>query len=363
MKKSLILLGVVLVAGGAWAETAMYSGTGDIGTLVWWTTPAPAANITPGASGYTVEVSSSGGTPIGNLTTDTGAMLQITDGADWELVADWVPGDPENTYDGTADNYFYIGADTSGTVNVAKIRFGCEWKDPGTGTKEWVARSQVGTVDTRRGDTLTSFSVRVGRHQAASNITCDYKYNGGDWLPMEISSGGYSYPLYPSINDGGPDIITFKVRGSGASNLVISITGDNVPAVNQGGGEGEGEPFSGRVVSENPMGWYEEGDPLALSVSVTGAVPPITSYQWKLDGGDILDATLSTYGKEHVSEADEGAYTCVVSDSSPGKAEMTVGPFIVSVFPFGALPVAGAIGLALLAGAAMLAARSRIRRK
>jgi hypothetical protein len=123
-----------------------------------------------------------------------------------------------------------------------------------------------------------------------------------------------------------------------------------------------GELFSGFLVSQNPMGWYEEGSPLALSVRLTGAVLPIMSYQWMLNGGDILDATLSTYGKDHVSDADEGAYTCAVTDSSPGKAMITVGPFVVSVFPAGSLPIAGIAGLGLAAACVIAGAIAVLRR-
>ena len=125
---------------------------------------------------------------------------------------------------------------------------------------------------------------------------------------------------------------------------------------------GEGELFSGFLVSQNPMGWYEEGSPLALSVRLTGAVLPIMSYQWMLNGGDILDATLSTYGKDHVSDADKGAYTCAVTDSGPGKAMIIVGPFVVSVFPPGSLPAAGIAGLGLAAACAIAGAVAVFRR-
>jgi PKD repeat protein len=106
--------------------------------------------------------------------------------------------------------------------------------------------------------------------------------------------------------------------------------------------------------------WLEEGDLLSLTAVVTGGTPPI-EYRWQKNGEDIVPpATTATYEKV-AAVGDSGAYTCVVNDDS--KAETVAGPYTVTVFAAGSLPVAGIVGLALLAGAAILGARSAFRKK
>jgi PKD repeat protein len=106
--------------------------------------------------------------------------------------------------------------------------------------------------------------------------------------------------------------------------------------------------------------WLEEGDLLSLTAVVTGQTGDVT-YRWQKDGEDIVPpATDATYEKV-AAIADSGEYTCVVNDES--KDETLAGPYTVTVFAAGSLPVAGIVGLALLAGAAILGARSAFRKK
>jgi PKD repeat protein len=123
----------------------------------------------------------------------------------------------------------------------------------------------------------------------------------------------------------------------------------------------EERQYRGTIESTNALGWYEEGDPLVLSADVVGAVGDL-SYQWQKNGEDITGATDATYdfGGSLTSD-NSGSYTCVVNDES--KAELILGPFVISVFPAGSLPVAGIVGLGLLLGASVFGARFVLKKK
>jgi len=114
------------------------------------------------------------------------------------------------------------------------------------------------------------------------------------------------------------------------------------------------------TISQAGSAWLEEGDTLSLTAVVIGQTGDVT-YLWQLNGGATpAPGTGATYEKD-AAIGDSGAYTCVVNDES--KAEIVAGPYAVTVFAAGSLPVAGVVGLALLAGAAILGARSAFRKK
>ncbi len=102
----------------------------------------------------------------------------------------------------------------------------------------------------------------------------------------------------------------------------------------------------------------EVGTNYTLSVAVTRGNEPIT-YQWRKDGADIAGATTPSYELVNLTEADTGGYTCVITDAI---TSVTTRSIFIRVWP-APLPVSGALGLGLLAGAFALAGATVIRSK
>lgn len=59
----------------------------------------------------------------------------------------------------------------------------------------------------------------------------------------------------------------------------------------------------------------EAGDPLTLVISASASDGGTISYQWQKDGSDIDGATGTSYSVPSASEADEGSYRCVVTNT------------------------------------------------
>ena len=108
----------------------------------------------------------------------------------------------------------------------------------------------------------------------------------------------------------------------------------------------------------------EEGDDLALS-AVPTEIDPI-GYQWTKDGEDLEGETDADLTVLDVTTDDSGVYTVVATTANGGDAplaEFESDDFLVMVFPLGEMPLAGGLGLGLLAGACALAGAVAIRRK
>lgn len=109
-------------------------------------------------------------------------------------------------------------------------------------------------------------------------------------------------------------------------------------------------------------GKYEVGATVNLRVVFIGMDGAGATFQWFKSGTPIGDATGSSLLFAPVTLADGGAYFCEVN--IPDKATVFVtDPTILTVLPEGSLPVAGGMGLALLAGACALAGAVGIRRR
>ena len=102
----------------------------------------------------------------------------------------------------------------------------------------------------------------------------------------------------------------------------------------------------------------EEGATLTLNTSVRNVTVSIT-YQWFKNGAPLAGQTGSSLVIPSVTAADAGSYT--VQIDVPEKAIYVSNPVIVQVFA--ELPVAGGLGLALVAGACALAGIAGMRRK
>jgi hypothetical protein len=91
-------------------------------------------------------------------------------------------------------------------------------------------------------------------------------------------------------------------------------------------------------------GWFEEGANINLEVAVTGTLGEVT-YQWLKDGEAIEGATDDSYVIESASDEDNGSYSCSVSDER--KTTKTTTPAYIKIYPVGALPATGFMGIAL----------------
>ncbi len=89
----------------------------------------------------------------------------------------------------------------------------------------------------------------------------------------------------------------------------------------------------------------EEGGSIDLRVEVKDLVAPI-SYQWTKNGEDIDGANANRLVIRDVTNADAGAYQCVVTDASKGIYASAV--VTVVIVPEGTIPVASGIGLAVI---------------
>ncbi len=74
----------------------------------------------------------------------------------------------------------------------------------------------------------------------------------------------------------------------------------------------------------------------------------------------MVDQTGSSLIINNITGADEGSYRVTVT---VGGGSATSAPFFVDVIPAGALPLAGGLGIAVLAGACAMAGGVVIRRK
>ena len=102
----------------------------------------------------------------------------------------------------------------------------------------------------------------------------------------------------------------------------------------------------------------EEGDTLRLGTSVRNVTGTV-NYRWFKNNEALTDQTGSSLVIPNVTAADAGSYT--VQIDVPEKAIYVSDPVIVQVFA--QLPVAGGLGLALVAGACALAGIAGMRRK
>lgn len=109
-------------------------------------------------------------------------------------------------------------------------------------------------------------------------------------------------------------------------------------------------------------GKYEVGATVNLRVAFVGMDGVGATYQWFKNGAPVADATGSSLVFAPVELTDAGTYSCEVN--IPDKATVFLtDPTVLTVLPEGSLPVAGGMGLALLAGACALAGAVGIRRR
>jgi acetyl esterase/lipase len=233
---------------------ATYQGRpGETGTLRWWSGNAsdPQYGLFEANTGGGFTVGCYRGVALGYLTVDGEQPLEIPDGNDYHIYADWdLPENPEAVSDpesgGPVPTYFYIGID-SGGIDYTKLRFGIEWKDLGHG-KEWVLRvqrdsDQISAVKANDGRKPAHIKLHVWKDRKGDTVVRpggaivrgQFSLDGGPWQDFLFSDKRTSnyYPVEGMGHDAGADRVTFKVRGLGTENLRrIRVEGLDVPGVN-----------------------------------------------------------------------------------------------------------------------------------
>jgi len=233
---------------------ATYQGMpGETGTLRWWSgnVSDPQYGLLEAKTGGGFTVGCYRGVALGYLTVDGEQPLEIPDGNDYRIYADWdLPENPEAVSDpesgAPVPTYFYVGID-SGGFDYTKLRFGVEWKDLGQG-KEWVLRvqrdsDQISAVKANDGKKPAHIKLHVWKdckgdtvvRPGGAIVRGQFSLDGGPWHDFLFSDKRASnyYPVEGMGHDAGADRVTFKVRGLGTENLrEVRVEGADVPGVN-----------------------------------------------------------------------------------------------------------------------------------
>jgi hypothetical protein len=106
-------------------------------------------------------------------------------------------------------------------------------------------------------------------------------------------------------------------------------------------------------------GTYEEG--MALELKAVAVNCEALDYAWLKDGAPIALATGSSLSIPVLALTDAGTYACNINIADKALIESL--PVTVVVAPAGSLPIAGGLGLALLAGACALGGAGGLRRR
>jgi hypothetical protein len=108
--------------------------------------------------------------------------------------------------------------------------------------------------------------------------------------------------------------------------------------------------------------WLEIGETLNLAAIVSGPVVGTLTYQWSKDGGDLTGETGESLTIVGVDAGDEGIYRVTVEDES-GEPPLVSAGKDIRIFAPGTLPLAGYLGLGILASGCAVAGAAAIRRK
>lgn len=116
-----------------------------------------------------------------------------------------------------------------------------------------------------------------------------------------------------------------------------------------------------QVVIDGPERRVSVGDTVTLTASIT--VGDVIEYAWKFQGVILEDEVGASLVIENAQVEDSGIYTAVLTVDDGAKAiEIYEADFIINVSEF-AVPVGGALGLSIFAGACALAGAMGIRRR
>lgn len=195
---------------------------------------------------------------------------------------------------------------------------------------------------------LTRDPVQFTDTSTGSGITT-WAWNFGDTASGGANTSSLQNPTH-----------TFQAAGTYAVSLTVTnengpdtTTKDVVVAVN---------PNTFGFASAPHGAWYQEGARIELNVVVARQVGTVT-YQWKKDGADIPNATVSSLVIDPAAIEDTGWYSCQATDTSKAVDVIQTAPVLISVFAAGALPLVGGVGLAMAILSCVGAGVTAIRRR
>lgn len=123
----------------------------------------------------------------------------------------------------------------------------------------------------------------------------------------------------------------------------------------------EQEPPAVLAITANPTGKIPLGGSVTISVAVNPGMGTAVAYQWSKDGSPLVDETGSAVSITNAQVADSGVYSVVV-DVDAKAVEQYTASYTLIVLEF-SVPVGGAIGLVMLAGACAMAGVAGLRRR
>jgi hypothetical protein len=100
---------------------------------------------------------------------------------------------------------------------------------------------------------------------------------------------------------------------------------------------------------------------LELTANALNCTP--LTFQWSKDTTPIASASGSSFSIQGLQASDSGSYVCTITIDAKATVEINSAPVVVDVVPVGSVPIAGGLGLALLAGACALGGVGSIRRR
>lgn len=123
----------------------------------------------------------------------------------------------------------------------------------------------------------------------------------------------------------------------------------------------EQEPPAVLAITANPTGKIPLGGNVTISVAVNPGMGTAVAYQWSKDSVILDDETGSALSITNAQVADSGVYSVVVDVDAKAVTQHTASYTLV-VLEF-VIPVGGAIGLVVLAGACAMAGVAGLRRR
>jgi hypothetical protein len=276
----------------------------------------------------------------------------------------WVVGNGVSPVTSSGTTSITVGISPGNDLTVSQ-EFGLIVVEPASGEFVTATVNDLGDVTLTNGlETDTAFFPAPGASNAGFTLT----YNQTtDTATVTITGFSNSATISPAIplGEGGPVQIGVFATG-GAEFRSLTATGAGIPELDSTGvcgaeeGETEGTPAEGEEEGEAPVivavggGFIESGDRLELTlVGADGAI----GYQWTKNNVDLPSDTGASLVRNPVNSVDSGTYRCEVDLGA--KTVVVSAPVLVTVVPPGGLPVAGGIGMALLAGALALAGLGR----
>lgn len=121
------------------------------------------------------------------------------------------------------------------------------------------------------------------------------------------------------------------------------------------------EPPSVLAISADPSGKIPLGGNVTITVVVNPGMGTGVAYQWSKDGAPLVDETGSALSIVNAQVIDSGVYSVVVDVDAKAVTQHTAS-YTLTVSEF-AVPVGGAIGLVVLAGACAMAGVAGLRRR